>query len=43
MINDVADKMPDHAEFIARLPPSSAAQPAGAAPKINFNLQSLKG
>jgi tryptophan halogenase len=41
VIDDVADKMPDHGEFVSRLPPSSAAQkqPVAAMPKINFSLQ----
>ncbi|HEX8667572.1 MAG TPA: tryptophan halogenase family protein [Allosphingosinicella sp.] len=41
VVDDVADKMPDHGEFLARLPPSSAAPAATAAssPKVNFSLQ----
>ena len=48
VIEDVADKMPDHAAFLAMLPPSSSAGPKPAAetgatiPTIKFNLESMK-
>ena len=39
VIADVARDMPDHAELIARLPPSKEAQPAAApTPTIKFNF-----
>jgi tryptophan halogenase len=43
VIDDVANKMPDHADFIARLPPSSArgGERSPAAPTVNFNLAPL--
>ena len=37
VVEDVAAKMPDHATFVSRLPPSSAA-PAASGPTIRFNL-----
>jgi tryptophan halogenase len=37
VIADVADKMPDHGEFVRRLPPSTAQQPA-AAPVTNVSF-----
>ena len=37
VVDDVAMKMPDHAAFVSRLPPSSAA-PGSSGPTIRFNL-----
>ena len=39
VIEDVADKMPDHGEFVAKLPPSSRAKPAAQPPAVNFALK----
>src|SRR5436305_4489089 len=44
VIEDVASKMPDHGEFVRRLPPSSpapgsGAEVSGAAPKLDFALR----
>jgi tryptophan halogenase len=38
VIDDVSDKMPDHGEFVAKLPSSSAPQPS-AMPSVNFELK----
>jgi tryptophan halogenase len=38
VIADVADKMPDHGEFVSRLPPTSKTETPAATPKISFNL-----
>ncbi|MBV9528513.1 MAG: tryptophan 7-halogenase [Sphingomonas sp.] len=43
VIEDVADKMPDHAEFIARLPKSTAVQAAPGQPAVDFTLRSGRG
>jgi len=40
VIEDVANELPDHGEFVSRLPPSSdAAQAAAGAPPVNFTLR----
>src|SRR3954462_7778642 len=39
VIADVAEQMPDHGEFVARLPPSSTPQPAAQSPTISFALK----
>ncbi|HEY6048889.1 MAG TPA: tryptophan 7-halogenase, partial [Sphingomicrobium sp.] len=41
VIDDVADKMHDHGEFVRRLPPSSetARTPTTAPPSVSFNLK----
>jgi tryptophan halogenase len=39
VIDDVSDKMPDHGEFVAKLPPSSAPQSAAQPPSVNFELK----
>jgi hypothetical protein len=40
VIEDVAKELPDHGEFVSRLPPSSdAAQAAAGAPQVNFTLR----
>jgi len=31
--------MPDHGEFVAKLPPSSPPKPATQAPTVNFALK----
>ena len=38
-IEAVADTMPDHAQFLARLPASSAAQAGAPAPAVSFSLR----
>jgi tryptophan halogenase len=48
VIEDVASKMPDHGEFVRRLPPSSDAgkpqqQAAGIMPNLNFTLRYERG
>jgi tryptophan halogenase len=43
VIEDVAEKMSDHGEFIARLPASSKIQAPAAAPRISFNLSQNYG
>jgi len=46
VIEDVASKMPDHGEFVRRLPPSSPAPDQGqasAAPKVTFALRYERG
>jgi hypothetical protein len=44
VIEDVADKMPDHGEFVRRLPPSTPAPPAAAAPPgVSFTLSYERG
>jgi hypothetical protein len=44
VIDDVADTLPDHGEFVRKLPPSSASQPAAAAPpNVSFNLSYERG
>jgi tryptophan halogenase len=44
VIDDVADKLPDHGEFVRKLPPSSAPQPATAAPpNVSFTLSYERG
>ena len=39
VIDDVSDTMPDHGEFVAKLPPSSPAKPAAQPPTVNFALK----
>ena len=39
VIDDVSDKMPDHGEFVARLPASSAPQQAAQPPSVNFAIK----
>jgi tryptophan halogenase len=39
VIEDVSDKMPDHGDFVAKLPPSSAPQPPAQPPIVNFELK----
>jgi tryptophan halogenase len=39
VIDDVSDEMPDHGDFVARLPASSAPQPAAQPPSVNFELK----
>jgi hypothetical protein len=41
VIVDVAATLPDHGEFVSRLPPASSGQQAAAAapPAINFTLR----
>jgi hypothetical protein len=42
VVEDVADKMPDHGEFVRRLPPHTAAA-ASAHPTVNFSLKYERG
>jgi tryptophan halogenase len=42
VIEDVAESMPDHAEFLRRLPQSSSGQPDGNAPPVDFALESMR-
>ena len=39
VIDDVSDKMPDHGEFVSKLPASSAPQPAEQPSSVNFALK----
>ena len=39
VIDDVSDKMPDHGSFVAKLPPSSAPQPAAQPSSVSFALK----
>jgi len=44
VVEDVARKMPDHGDFVRRLPSSSQAAPVPAVlPNINFNLRYVRG
>jgi tryptophan 7-halogenase len=44
VIDDVADTLPDHGEFVRKLPPSSAPLPAAAQPpKVSFTLNYERG
>jgi tryptophan halogenase len=44
VIEDVADKMPDHGEFVRRLPPSTTAASApGAQSSVTFALKYERG
>ena len=44
MIEDVAETMPDHGEFVRRLPPSTPQAPApGAQPNVSFALSYERG
>lgn len=38
VIEDVADKMPDHGEFLRQLPTTSQQQDAASTPPVNFSL-----
>ena len=38
VIDDVSNEMPDHGEFVSRLPPSSKAQATGVTSSPDFNL-----
>jgi tryptophan halogenase len=39
VIDDVSETMPDHGEFVAKLPPSSPPRAAAQAPTVNFALK----
>jgi tryptophan halogenase len=39
VIADVAEELPDHGDFVRRLPPSSKAQTAPAVPSVSFALR----
>jgi len=39
IIEDNADSMPDHGEFVCRLPPETPAQQAAAVQSVNFTLK----
>ena len=40
VIDDVSDKMPDHGEFVAKLPPSSSTEGRPRqSPTVNFALK----
>jgi tryptophan halogenase len=39
VIADVADRMPDHGEFVRRLPPSASSAAASVTTKLNFALK----
>jgi len=39
VIADVAERMPDHGEFVARLPASSPPQAPSVTPTVSFNLR----
>jgi tryptophan halogenase len=43
VIEDVADRLPDHGEFVRRLPSSSARQPDSAPPNVSFALTYGRG
>ena len=43
VIEDVAEKMPDHGEFVRRLPRSTAAASAITAPNVSFALKYERG
>jgi tryptophan halogenase len=43
VIEDVANDMPDHGQFVRSLPPSSAPQSAAAGPNVSFTLTYGRG
>ena len=43
VIEDVASKMPDHGDFVRRLPPSTPEASASASPGLSFNLSYERG
>ncbi len=43
VVEDVANSMPDHGEFVRRLPPHTAAAAASARANVNFSLKYERG
>jgi tryptophan halogenase len=43
VIHDVADKLPDHGDFVRRLPSSETPQTTAAVPNVSFTLRYERG